>query len=371
MGESAGTAVLSDETKMWVNSGDSHVLEPADLWTSALPERLAARAPRSEKTDRYEDVHIDGRLIHRQLAAFTESTRPPGAGDLDIRMKDLDDEGVWGQLVFPSMAMWLYTLDEPVLAQATIAAYNDWAADVVMGKSARLVPAAMVSMLSVPDAVAELERAAGLGFQTIFLPTTVPDDVAFARELWEPLWCAAEEAGILLAFHIGTGLDPRVFRGPGAAIINYWETTVPGQRVVTHLATSGVLERHPNLRVMIAEGGASWVPALADRLDEAYRQHGFYVKPKLAELPSAYIYRQVYTSFQHDVSTVPVCTSTGYRNVMWGDDYPHLEGTYGHTQKTLHELFDDAPADIRAQLTLDCFESLFKSPARPGSGRAS
>ena len=31
----------------------------------------------------------------------------------------------------------------------------------------------------------------------------------------------------------------------------------------------------------------------------------------------------------------------GYDNVCWGSDYPHLEGTYGHTQKTLHELFDD------------------------------
>ena len=53
----------------------------------------------------------------------------------------------------------------------------------------------------------------------------------------------------------------------------------------------------------------------------------------------------MYASFQHDVSAVPAVEAMGYRNVMWGDDYPHLEGTYGHTQETLHDLFDDADAD--------------------------
>ena len=170
---------------------------------------------------------------------------------------------------------------------------------------------------------------------------------------------------MVLGFHIGTGGDPVVYRGPGGAIINYWETTVPGQRVVTHLVASGALDRHPDLNVLIAEGGCSWVPALADRLDEAYRQHGMYVEPKLSMLPSEIIYRQVYTSFQHDQSAVPAYTAMGYRNIMWGDDYPHLEGTYGHTQETLHKLFDGAPADAVRAITTETFEKLFHTAPLP------
>jgi predicted TIM-barrel fold metal-dependent hydrolase len=350
--------------KLWANSGDSHLLEPEDLFTAALPARLAHRAPRSERNDRYEDVIVDGQLIRRSLAAFGESTRPPGASDLAARILDLDAEGVWAQLAFPSTGLWLTTIEDRELAQATTRAYNDWAAEEVIAREPRILPAAIVSTVSVDDAVQELGRATLMGFQTIFLPTMVRDGLEYADERYEPLWAAAEEAGVLLAFHIGTGANPVAYRGRGGAVINYWETTVPGQRVITHLVGAGVLDRYPHLNVMIAEGGASWVPALADRLDEAYRQHGFYVKPKLSMLPSEQIFRQVYTSFQHDVSAVPAATSMGYRNIMWGDDYPHLEGTYGHTQETLHSVFDGAPADVVEHLTVGCFESLFRAPAR-------
>ena len=133
------------------------------------------------------------------------------------------------------------------------------------------------------------------------------------------------------------------------------------------MVASGALDRYPNLRIMIAEGGASWVPAIADRMDEGYRQHGMYVEPKLSALPSELIYRQVYTSFQHDRSAIPAVTAMGYRNVMWGDDYPHLEGTYGHTQKTLHDLFGDVPDDVRRSITVETFESLFDIPERPAA----
>ena len=66
----------------------------------------------------------------------------------------------------------------------------------------------------------------------------------------------------MLGFHIGTGGDTVVFRGPGGAIVNYMETTYPGMRVVSHLVACGALDRHPGLRILIAEGGAAWVPAM-------------------------------------------------------------------------------------------------------------
>ena len=58
-------------------------------------------------------------------------------------------------------------------------------------------------------------------------------------------------------------------------------------------------------------------------------------------------------------------TAMGYRNVMWGSDYPHLEGTFGHSQKTLHELFDDQPADVTYRITQGCFLDLFPHVGPP------
>jgi predicted TIM-barrel fold metal-dependent hydrolase len=347
------------------NSADSHLLEPSDLWTRRLPADLADRAPRTEKTDKYETIFLDGQRMYRSLAAFTESFRPPGATDLAIRLQDLDQEGVRYQLAFPSMGLWLANLEDPDLQTALVRAWNDWAVEEIIERTDRVFPSAILPFLSLEDAISELQRVKQLGFKVVFLPTVPPGGVEYAFERWDPLWAALEESGLVVGFHIGTGGDPVVYRGRGGAVINYWETTVPGQRVVTHLVGSGALDRHPNMNVLIAEGGSSWVPALADRLDEAYRQHGMYVEPKLSMLPSEMIYRQVYTSFQHDQSAVPAYTAMGYTNIMWGDDYPHLEGTYGHTQETLHKLFDDAPPDAAKAMTTATFERLFGVPPVP------
>ena len=80
-------------------------------------------------------------------------------------------------------------------------------------------------------------------------------------------------------------------------------------------------------------------------MDEAYRQHAAAVRPKLSKMPSEYLHSNVYASFQHERSAVQANVAMGWNNVMWGSDYPHTEGTYGHTQKTLHELFDDVDSN--------------------------
>ena len=101
------------------------------------------------------------------------------------------------------------------------------------------------------------------------------------------------------------------------------------------------------------------------RLDEAYRQHSSQVRPQLRRLPSEYLYENVYASFQHDRSAVAAMTAMGWRNVCWGSDYPHIEGTFGHTQKTLHELFDDVDDETTYHITRGAFLELFPSVGEP------
>jgi predicted TIM-barrel fold metal-dependent hydrolase len=134
------------------------------------------------------------------------------------------------------------------------------------------------------------------------------------------------------------------------------------------MISSGVFERHPTLRAIVSEGGATWGPFVADRLDEAYRQHAAMVRPRLSRLPSEYLYENVYASFQHDRSAVAAVTAMGWRNVCWGSDYPHTEGTFGHTQKTLHELFGDVDPETRERITQGAFRELFPHvPPAPGA----
>lgn len=358
----AASTDAATQEKIWAHSGDSHAMEPEDLWTSRLPKRLADRAPRTERGEKYEIIYIDGQQMSRQLNDFMDAMRPPGFKDLKIRLQDLDQEGIRCQLAFPSMGFWSVNIKDAELSRAVARGWNEWAVDDFMSQQNRIFTPAIVPLVEVGDAVREVEWAAERGFQSIFLPCTMPADKEWGLDIWEPLWSAADAHNMVLAYHIGTGGETVVYRGPGGAVVNYMETTYPGMRVISHLVASGALDRHPDLKVLVAEGGAGWVPAIGDRMDEAYRQHGMFVRPRLNRLPSEIVRQQVYTSFQHDISAVQIIENTHYDNVMWGDDYPHLEGTYGHTQETLHQLFDAVDPRIRDRVLRGTFEELFTVP---------
>ncbi|AGP61246.1 amidohydrolase family protein [Streptomyces rapamycinicus] len=362
--------------KIWANSGDSHFMEPEDLWRTNVPTHLADLMPRSVKDPdgMWETVHIDGMSFRRATPPsatqeFREAAnRAPGARDVTLRMKDLDNEGIWGELVFPSLGLWSSSFRTPEALREALRVSNDWSWETIDQRSERLVATAQVSTLDIGDAVRELERTAEMGFRAVFLPVRPhPLQKDYNDAAWEPLWAAAEAANMVLAFHIGT--DPVdlstgamagvVYRGPGGAVLNYTETTFGGQRAVVKMVASGALDRHPDLKVLVAEGGATWVPFIADRIEEGYRQHAAMVRPKLKRSPREIIYSQVYASFQHDQTAVAAATSMGYDNVMWGSDYPHMEGTFGHTQETLHGLFDGVDLKVRERITTGVFAELF------------
>jgi len=371
---------MPDDTKLWANSGDSHSLGENSVWDQILPPELAARMPRSEKFDGYEIVHVDGESFRREMPKLEskkvggktigELVSERGATDIDARLRDLDAEGVWAEVVYDSLGLWEAMIKDQALLAAANRAENEWKATEIVSRShGRLVPTAAIPILDLDLAIAELHHAAGLGLKLVSLPTGLPDGLPdWNRDDWEPLWAAAEEAGMVLGFHIGSDNDAggnTPFRGPGGAVLNYVNTTFGGQFVAMKLVTGGALDRHPTLKVLISEGGASWVPFIGDRMNEGYRQHHMFVRPVLSMLPKEILYRQVYTSFQHDETAPAAMWAMGYHNVMWGSDYPHLEGTFGHTQKTLHELFDGVDPAVSERIRLGAFKELFPHVGDP------
>jgi predicted TIM-barrel fold metal-dependent hydrolase len=373
--------------KIWANSGDSHLIEPAELFSEKyLPPDIAERMPHSVKDPdgQYETVYVDGQEFRRKIpkpvtlaapdGGPPSGQRAPGANDPNQRLQDLDEEGIWGEVIYPSLGIWAFSIQDPKVVAEGVRVINDWAIQ-FQGVSPRYVCCASIPLLDVDDAIAEVRRATGLGFHVGFFPTRPPfERPGYNTEEWDPLWAAMEEAGMVVGFHIGTEPhtpDQRTgvyHHGRGGAVLNYVETTYGGQRCVTQMIASGALDRHPDLKVLVSEGGATWGPFIADRMDEAYRQHGAAVRPKLSRLPSEYLFEQVYASFQHDRSAPAACWAMGWRNVLWGSDYPHYEGTYGHSQKTLHDLFDDVAPDVSHRIRVGAFQELFPHvPAPPES----
>jgi predicted TIM-barrel fold metal-dependent hydrolase len=387
---------------LWANSGDSHYMEPPDLYQQ-LPAHLQELLPKTvhDETRGVEVITVDGQSFERPIPRPTTPeqlmrnaarpaeedldeidrsednnmfSRAPGAFDPHKRLLDLDQEGIWAEAIYPSLGTWTFNIRTPDVVREGCRISNDFFID-FQRTSQRYVVAASIPLLDVDDTVAEIKRAARMGFKLGFFPVRPPSaKPPWHDQEWDPVWAALEDDDMVLGFHIGTEpVDPTgrigiYYRGRGGAILNYVETTYGGQRAVTQLIACGALDRHPNLRVLVSEGGATWGPFLADRMDEAYRQHGAAVRPRLSKPPSQYLHEQVYASFQHDSSAVQANAAMGWQNVMWGSDYPHYEGTYGHTQKTLHELFDDADPAVSHRIRIGAFEELFPHvPSPPGA----
>lgn len=347
-----------------VNSADSHVIEPDDLWLDHLPASMREGAPQVKEEPRrgrqYEVIYVDGKAVRYEPPGFQDRMRPPGAFDPGERIADLDDQGIWAELMFPSRGLWSFLIQQPDLAIATARVYNDWLLDTFMHASPRYIGVALVPVLDIDDAVAEVHRAATLGYKAVLIPATPP--TPYNDERYEPLWAALAERGVVPTFHVGTGADPMVTRGMGGAIINYVETFFPIQRSTLNVVAAGVFDRYPELHLLCVEGGASWLPGLMDRMDEAAREHAEWVKPKLGAMPSDIIRGHVHVTFQHDKSILLSLPVTGVESVLWGSDYPHLEGTWPNTRTVLDDLFEGVPDDVRTAITGGTLKRLLSIP---------
>ena len=275
-----------DTDLLWTCSGDSHFIEPPGLFKEHLPKALADRLPRSEKIDDTEEiVHIDGESFRRKLPKppnpstakamieFFEAMQQGGEGQGkgSVRVQHLDDQGVWGEVVYPSLGLWYGQIHDPHLVHEAAKVLNDYVHDELIRTSPRFVPTATLPLQSVELSIEEAQRCAGLGFLAVFVPTEPSKDQPYWNDdHWEPLWAACAEAGLVIGVHIGTDADGnRPYRNPGGALLNYLDTTFGGQKAAAQFVAGGALERHPQLRVLVSEGGATWAPFVGDRLNEA------------------------------------------------------------------------------------------------------
>ncbi|MGB0113898.1 MAG: amidohydrolase family protein [Ilumatobacteraceae bacterium] len=326
-----------------------------------MPASLRELAPQTHKEERrgrlQEVIYVDGKVARYEPPGLQEQTRPPNAYDPVNRLKDLDTQGIWSELLFPSVGLWCSLIESPDVALEAAKVYNDWQFDTFVRASPRYIGAAMIPLVDIPDALGEVQRAADMGYQAALLPATPP--IPYNDEAYEPLWSLLTETKMIPCLHIGTGADPMVTRGQGGAIINYVETLFPLQRAALYLVAAGVFDRHPDLHLICVEGGASWLPGLIERMDEAARSHNDWVKPKLSRPPSEIIRDHVHATFQNDRSITLTFDVTGIDSLLWGSDYPHLEGTWPNTQHTLDQIFDGVDSEVRQRITGGTMAKLF------------
>ncbi|WNZ07375.1 amidohydrolase family protein [Streptomyces sp. 11x1] len=248
--------------------------------------------------------------------------RIPRLTDVAVRLTAMDAQGVDVQLVSPSPSHYHYWADEETaekvyrLANEATAAHCAQAPDRLHGLG--LVP------LQHPDqAVLALEHALDQGLAGVEISSHAP-----GRELsdpaYEPFWARAEETGALLFLHpFGCTLDERLDQW-------YLSNSVgqPTENAValSHLIFSGVLDRHPDLKVIAAHGGG-YLPTHIGRSDHAWSTRSD-AGASCAHLPSSYLRRLYFDSLVHDPHVLrELIRVVGADRVLLGSDFPFDMGT--------------------------------------------
>jgi predicted TIM-barrel fold metal-dependent hydrolase len=379
-------------SEMHVMSADSHVMEPADFWATRLDVKYRDQAPRVVKNDRGAGYVFvapgispfpvaggfgtgrSGTELKEHLSKGYEAARPSG-WDPAERIKDQDIDGVEAEVLYTTLGMRLFSLDDAGLQRACFGAYNDWLAEFCSYNPKRLVGNALVSLEDIGEGIKELERCARIGLRGAMIWGSAPEDRPYSSRIYDPFWQAASELEMPLSLHVITGrgreskleVDPKTgnivsLAGP-TRLEMYANVIHEIQRSLTSLIVSGVLERFPRLKLVSAENDVGWLPHYMYRLDHAWEKYSALTPEPLPLKPSDYMRRQLWATFQDDPVGPATYKFFGSSNYMWASDFPHTDSTWPNSRKVIERDFVGVPDDVTRKIVFENAAKLYRLQA--------
>ncbi|MFP6770990.1 MAG: amidohydrolase family protein [Alphaproteobacteria bacterium] len=356
------TARVDDPDKYLMVSADTHANEPADLWATRIEPEYRDRIPHIE-TDAKGDMWnvVEGyRPTKIRIAAMVGQDKERNGSGATIagRQADHQRDGIDAEVIFPNKGLAMWATPDPVFAMAQCRVWNTWAWEFYGPNNDTMSPMAALGTGDIPGTLAEIERVAKLGFRGLTLPCKPifgshdVDDPNYNLPMYDPMWALLEEVGLPITFHVSTGRDPRASKGNGGAVINYVSHSLsPTIEPLANLCGSGVLERFPKIKFALIEAGIGWIPWALEAMDEAYRKHHFWVRPKMKGLPSDYFKQHGAAAFQEDPVGLALVEQFGLTdNMMWANDYPHHEGTWPHSAAAIERTMSGITDETRAKI---------------------
>ena len=368
-------------------SSDSHVVEPGDLWLERLPKRLRDRAPRAVQDPGnhywYFEAPEMGRGVNLTLsrtAGMTQSevdallaadpdawVGATGGHDPVTRLADLWVDGTVADVVYPTAGLSLLQYDDVELQLACVQVYNDWLAEFCAADLDRIVGIAMVPTWDIEEGVAELNRCGDMGLRGAIIWSSPPAarEYSFFSDRYETLWATAAERSMPISIHILAGHQTKGIGQYGVTVEGTYYFGITSRDELAHtvseMIAAGVFERHPDLRIVAAEGGIDYAARLEQRLDLTYSGAWSRIDDRLTMKPSGYFRRNVYLTYIEDPIGLNNLRFTGSDHFMWSSDYPHGAATWPRSHELITKEFDDAGVseDDRCKLTLTNVAELY------------
>ena len=358
---------------------DSHVSEPLNLWKERLPAKFRDRAPRMEPEYRGEKgawwVIEEGRRpanvilgfsvgksdeeLEEFFKNFTYMGAQSGGWDPVQRLKDMDQDGVAGDVLYTTLGFRMFWLQDAELQRACFQVYNDWLAEFCSHSPKRLKGLALISLHDPVQGARDLERCAKKGLAGALIWASPPEDMPFHSQIYDPFWAKAQELNIPLSLHEFTGLER-----------TYWESSAEKRALATAVAShelettfgtfilSGILERFPGLKIVSAELNCGWLSYFLWRLDRASargaRLNRSPFPTKLTMKPSDYFHRQMYATFIDDAFGIAHRHEIGVENLLWSSDFPHSASFWPKSHEKITQDFQGVSEEERRKI---CWEN--------------
>jgi predicted TIM-barrel fold metal-dependent hydrolase len=328
---------------------DTHVTEPADVWTSRVASKWGDQVPHVKRVNGADLWFIGDQSVGMPGAysaaghtgTFPDMRRtyediPSAMVDANARLAFMDEEKIWANVLYPNVggfgAGGFLRLEDPALILECVRAYNDWLFEWCQADSRRLVPVMATPFWDVPAAVAEIERCAAMGYRALLFCNQPQDhgQPVLRDPHWDPIWAAGEAAGMSVSFHVGGGdlagsaMDSR-FIGIKANFARISTLAfLDNGRCLADLLLSGIPHRFPDLKLVSVESGVGWIPFVLEALDWQWKNNGVTQEhPEWDLLPSEYFRRQVYASFWFEEEGIGKALELYPDNILFETDYPH------------------------------------------------
>ena len=254
-------------------------------------------------------------------------------------MEIMDQLGIHAQIIYPNLAGFgsqkFGSVEDVELKRLCVSVYNDAMAEIQDNSGERLFPMGLIPWWDIDGSLAEAERIVGLGLRGIVMCSDpqlrgLPD---LGEEAWRPLWEFCCDHELPVNFHIGAsessmgwfGTSPWPSQGEDQKLaIGSAMMYLTNARVLANLIFSGVLERHPTLKIVSVESGIGWIPFVLESLDYQMDQLRTHVQSQFSLRPSDYFRRQMFGCYWfEDVAPDVLINQLGPDCVLFETDFPH------------------------------------------------
>ena len=329
-------------------SADNHISVADDIFYERFPEELKGAAPRIWYEDGAYMVGMKGKAwtggdFGRVLMQY-DDLAGAASNNIDARIRELHEDGIDKELAFPNAVLALFHYPDKSLRERVFRIYNEHIADLQERSKGHFYGVGLINWWDPKGTRSTLEELKSLGLKTFLLPLNPGKDddgniYDYGSTEMDAVWDEIEAAGVPVSHHIGE-TPPKTPCQHNSVVVGMMVNVDSFREQFAKYVFSGILDRHPSLKVGWFEGGIAWVPTALQDAEHMLASYRHMFNHQLTRGVRDYWNDHMCASFMVDPLGLRLIDKIGVENVMWSSDYPHNESTFGYSEKSLKTVVD-------------------------------